>query len=821
MRNLHSFILIIALLLAACQPTLQPTPPIQNPVTQESGTPTTASLVGRPLKGSQPAVYRLMENGRLRHIHDWPTYLALGYQPDDMVEVSDEVLANYPLDLPLTRWLTGQSDPAIYFLQEGQRYRVPDIETMETMGGSLRTVSFVPDGFLSHFELAPNPLPAAVLSDDDKAHPRPTAVLWANGFLWTANETGLLTRWDVNAWQYRQYRLPGEPIIDALANDGQVLYMGTAGGDIWQLAGEDTQTQIVTGQSGWVSALAIDEDKSIWYADVNHFDRANLRYQIGRGLMRLRPDSKETVYNLLDNNRAAHDPLKSITALTFDPAPQTLWIGTRFAGVLRYDLNTDTWQIYDTFNSEILGNEITDLKLGPDGSLWVATRAGIAHYQNGAWENYPLAQGLTDKGALSLAIAGDDKIWVGGDNFIARGQLEQDWQLHTALDHPLLADQFSFVTLDDEEKPWFIGRRRKIHFDGQVWMAYDVDVRRFVEFTPGQPSSDITPPPLDFPDPIKDYVGWLKTWPKPEADNGRGIHFLQTHWFDEIETQKQVNRMQKLGVRWTLVNYANRYQLMRTAPIFKEAGMMVVWRPFVRPYESYEHWAEDIAFLRSRGIAPYIQLYNEPSLAQEWDEVHPQDGAHPIDQEVYLSNLLPAIRQVYDAGGYVGLQFLDPDWLRLTLQRMKAEEMSDVFDRLFFVAHPYGLNHPPEYDEDINSALGFREFARVFEEEIGFIPVMIAGEGGWRPGEAQDNRYPAIDENLHRDYHLAVFDWFRTGQLSNGEPLPDYFFAFCPWLISDPHDPAAWFDSASGDRTLTIEAVETMPIFEREFSWDQ
>jgi hypothetical protein len=147
--------------------------------------------------------------------------------------------------------------------------------------------------------------------------------------------------------------------------------------------------------------------------------------------------------------------------------------------------------------------------------------------------------------------------------------------------------------------------------------------------------------------------------------------------------------------------------------------------------------------------------------------------------------------------------------------------MIDVFDRLFFVPHPYGLNHPPEYDEDINSALGFREFAKVFEEEIGFTPMMIAGEGGWRPGEAQDNRYPAIDENRHRDYHLAVFDWFRTGQLSNGEPLPDYFFAFCPWLISDPHDPAAWFDSASSDRTLTIEAVEAMPIFERKFSWDK
>lgn len=101
------------------------------------------------------------------------------------------------------------------------------------------------------------------------------------------------------------------------------------------------------------------------------------------------------------------------------------------------------------------------------------------------------------------------------------------------------------------------------------------------------------------------------------------------------------------------------------------------------------------------------------------------------------------------------------------------------------------------------------------------MPVMIAGEGGWRPGEAQDNCYPAISDELHCDYHLAVFDWFRTGTLSDGKALPDYFFAFCPWLISDPADPGTWFDSEAGDRTLTIEVVATYPSFERKFSWEE
>jgi sugar lactone lactonase YvrE len=665
------------------------------------------------------------------------------------------------------------------------------------------------------FELNPTALTETTSSEDKKAYPQATAALWAGGFLWTANESGLLTRWDVKAGTYKQYRLPGNPVICALASDGRIIYAGTEGGDIWRLADDGSQTQMVSGKVGRVSALAFDGQHNLWYVDASHFDQVNSQYGAGRGLVFLDAGGKEKVYNLPDDENVKSEPLKNITALIFDREAATLWAGTHFAGLLRYDVHEDSWQSYNILNSDLGDNTVNDLKRASDGSLWLATASGISIYSNSEWKNLPLTRDLPDKGALSLAIAGDNTVWVAGESYIAQVNPGETWQVYSEIDNPLLSGRSRFVVLDDEDRPWLIGRRGKIHFDGEAWIAIDADVRRFAEFTPVEPQAIVTPPAIDFPPPTHDYVRWLKTWPRPEDDNGRGMHFLQTHQFDAIEAQRQVNRMQRLGVHWALVHYASHDQLVRTAPIFQEAGITVVWRPFVRPYGTYDGWAEDVQFLRTRGLAPYIQLYNEPSLAQEWED------AQSVDQETYWRNLLPAVRQVYEAGGYIGLQFVNPDWLRLTLQRMKAQGMSDVFDRLFFVPHLYGLNHPPEYAEDVNSVLGFREFARVFEEEIGFVPVMIAGEGGWRPGEAQDNRYPAINEELHRNYHLVVFDWFRIGQLSNGEALPDYFFAFCPWLISDPDDPAAWFDSTSGDRILTIKAVEAIPPFKREFSWDK
>lgn len=665
------------------------------------------------------------------------------------------------------------------------------------------------------FGLEPTALTETTSSEDEKAYPGATAALWAGGFLWTANESGLLTRWDVKTGTYKQYRLPGNPVICALASDGETIYAGTGGGDIWRLADDGSQTQIATGKSGPVSALAFDGKQNLWYSDASRSDRVDSQYHAGRGLIFLDTGGKEKVYNLPDDKNMESDPPKSITALIFDREAATLWAGTRSAGLFGYDVRKDSWQSYNILNSNLGDNAINDLKRASDGSLWLATASGVSIYRNSEWKNLPLTRDLPDKGALSLVIAGDNTVWVAGEGYIAQVNPGETWRVYREIDNPLLSGRSRFVVLDDEDHPWFIGRRGKIHFDGEAWIAIDADVRRFAEFTPVEPQAIVTPPALDFPLPSHDYVRWLKTWPRPEDDNGRGMHFLQTHQFDAIEAQRQVNRMQKLGVHWALVHYADHDQLMRTAPIFQAAGITVVWRPFVRPYGTYDNWAEDVRFLRARGLAPYIQLYNEPSLAQEWDD------AHPVDQETYWRDLLPAARQVYDAGGYIGLQLVNPGWLRLTLQRMKAQGMSDVFDRLFFVPHLYGLNHPPEYDEDVNSVLGFREFARVFEEEIGFVPAMIAGEGGWRPGEAQDNRYPTVSEELHRNYHLAVFDWFRTGQLSNGEALPDYFFAFCPWLISDSDDPAAWFDSTSGDRILTIEAVEAIPPFKREFSWDK
>ncbi|MFQ6000935.1 MAG: hypothetical protein ACE5LG_04630 [Anaerolineae bacterium] len=305
----------------------------------------------------------------------------------------------------------------------------------------------------------------------------------------------------------------------------------------------------------------------------------------------------------------------------------------------------------------------------------------------------------------------------------------------------------------------------------------------------------------------------LPDWPRPADDNGLGIHFLAKAYYSEEELDRQIARMVSMRMKWALVIYGDEIQLRKAAIKFRDAGITVVWRRMARPYEPLFDLGRDVQILQEVGMPPYMQLYNEPSLPAEWDE-------REIDQERFLQNLLRAAARVYNAEGYVGLQFVDERWLVAALEEMKARGGEAIFGRMFFVPHPYGLNHPPDYTGDCNSVLGFLCFANVFEQEIGFVPPMIAGEGGWKYGATDDSHYPKVDDQLHAQYHRELFDWFRTGLLSNGQPLPDYLFAFCPWLLSDKMEDSAWFDSFAGDHTLTIEAVRSIPPFRRKFSWD-
>lgn len=338
------------------------------------------------------------------------------------------------------------------------------------------------------------------------------------------------------------------------------------------------------------------------------------------------------------------------------------------------------------------------------------------------------------------------------------------------------------------------------------------------------PTPEPTPKPKRKPTPEPSPTPWRlelvelppmapQDWRRPADDNGLCIHFLAQPYYTDKELDDNIQRMKTMNMKWALVIYADEIQLRNAATKFRDAGITVVWRKWARPYQPMFDLAQDVQILQEVGMPPYMQLYNEPSLPAEWD-------GREIDQERFLQNLLRAAAQVYNARGYVGLQFVNEGWLSAALKEIRARGGEAIFGRMFFVPHPYALNHPPNYTEDCSAVLGFRCYAAVFQQEIGFIPPMIAGEGGWKWNADNDHRFDPIDAELHRRYHVELYDWFRSGTLSDGTDLPDYLFAFCPWLLSNKMDDSAWYDSFAGEHTPTIEGVQSIPPFRRKFSWE-
>ncbi len=331
--------------------------------------------------------------------------------------------------------------------------------------------------------------------------------------------------------------------------------------------------------------------------------------------------------------------------------------------------------------------------------------------------------------------------------------------------------------------------------------------------TPEPTEAPTQPPTMNLRDDLPAIT--LESWERPAGDNGRCMHWLRNQYFTEADLNINLPRLQQLGAKWVLVVYADENSIKMAAPRFAEAGIIPIWRKMLRPHEQYFDWQRDIELVQSYGLPPYFQIYNEPSLGQEW--VDGWEG--PADEDLFYDHLMQASRDVYNAGGYVGWQFVSHTWLDRAFDEVEKRDGTKIFERFFFIPHSYGDNIPPNWTEDGRGVLGWRYFADHLQRRLGFIPPLIVGEGGWRINSLDEPRFPQMDDATHARYHVELFDWFRTGTVSNGDPLPDYLFAYCPWLIAERGDDNAWWDSFAGDRLQTIQAVSAMPPFERRFSW--
>ncbi len=323
--------------------------------------------------------------------------------------------------------------------------------------------------------------------------------------------------------------------------------------------------------------------------------------------------------------------------------------------------------------------------------------------------------------------------------------------------------------------------------------------------SPPDPSDPTIPPqPPAPPEPPlpPSPPGAYDAFPRPPGDNGMGIHFGLDTRSDAISLD--IARAREMNMTWATLSYQGDEQLLRCARMILDAGIMPVCRQVTAIGKGHP-FDRDARVLVENGIPAYIQIFNEPSDEREWKDGRPRDYIRRWSQL-----WAEAATQVHNAGGYPGLQCLHPEELEAAIEALGVG--SPAWESVWFCAHNYGLNHPPDWQENYWCVLGFQTFAAMLHDRLGFVPPVICGEGGWLYGAYDDHRYPRVDGELHAGYTRQMYEWFRTGRLSNGQSLPDYLFAVCPWILSGLTD-EAWYGFTT--KVATIQAVKDIPRFVR------
>lgn len=312
--------------------------------------------------------------------------------------------------------------------------------------------------------------------------------------------------------------------------------------------------------------------------------------------------------------------------------------------------------------------------------------------------------------------------------------------------------------------------------------------------------------------------------------------------------------LQQIHAKWTLVAGQDWNQILLAAKPVYAAGIMPVCR-LVWPIDKYTDFSVGVKLLLAAGIPPYIQIWNEPGNPREW--------RHKIDIGRFGQSWADNATVVFDSGGYPGINCLGIREWKAAFDAVKAMDRMDIWSRAWFCLHNGGSNHPPSYPydevnqhgvpvspaeyaahswastiEEVNqwraankhpgatvmdddtTVLRFFEFKQWMVESLGYSLPIIGGEAGWAYGAMEDNRYPKIDAGLHAAYFKEICEWFRTGTLSNGDPLPDELFSVSNWIMSDWGADDWWYGTL-GTKQQTIDAVASIPKFSRKFAKDR
>lgn len=271
----------------------------------------------------------------------------------------------------------------------------------------------------------------------------------------------------------------------------------------------------------------------------------------------------------------------------------------------------------------------------------------------------------------------------------------------------------------------------------------------------------------------------LADYPRPPEDNGRGMHWIPTLRSDKSTVDRFVREMVDMKIKWAVIlnddcNIGDNDYLVQQLVANGIMPIMRIYTPNGEPIKG--DLQALVRHYKPMGVS-YYQLYNEPNLNSE------NEGRAP-DVNRYVDLWAAAARAVTEAGGLPGFgslapggNFDDVEFLKQSLDTLKARGEMGLLDRAWLGVHNYTLNHPLDYAKDSNGFLKFRWYDEIVRQKLGRSLPIISTEGGTHVGVDCDKTMPPVTEEKQVEMVVGAYDYMR-----NAEP---YYLAYTYWVIAN------------------------------------
>jgi ligand-binding sensor domain-containing protein/signal transduction histidine kinase len=189
--------------------------------------------------------------------------------------------------------------------------------------------------------------------------------------------------------------LPGDAVRTLLA-DGDGVWAGTDGNGLAHVHGLGSTWQALTTQQGLASntilSLAAERNGSL---------------AVGT------PDGLNHMVNGQATPAQRSDTLPDdfVRSLLYDPADNSLWVGTRRGLAHQTAAGLTVWGRGNGLGSDLVGALALD-RTRPD-ALWIGTRGGLSHFESGRISNLTTHNGLSSDVITALDQDASGALWIG------------------------------------------------------------------------------------------------------------------------------------------------------------------------------------------------------------------------------------------------------------------------------------------------------------------------------------------------------------------------------------------------------------------------